>query len=118
MALPRAIDTVHDSLWGADHEELRDRVAIRRSHDDEHQYVPEREPVQRGGHAPWRMNSERVASSQRFGDNSRGAMEFEQIPQKEEHAGKQDEAPKKRDDDPRTPGGDNRVGIVECRHAP
>ena len=49
-----------DRGWRRRDHELRDRVAISRQHQNQHEHVPQTEAVQRGRHALRRMNGERV----------------------------------------------------------
>src|SRR3954453_21633372 len=80
---PRPVDAMHDRLRRLQDEELRDRIAIGRKHQHEHQHVPERKAVEARGNAQRRGHRAGGTRLPPRGDDRPCAVEFEQVPDEE-----------------------------------
>ena len=107
---------MHDGGWRRLDRELRERPAIGDQHQDEHQHVPKAEAVECRRDALRRVNGKRI---ERPGNGDRCAsMQGEKITDEQQRGGEQNEPAGQRDDHPRTPTRDDRIGVVEIGDAP
>src|SRR5215510_8007473 len=106
---------VHDRCRGWLDHELGDRKAIGQDHQHQHENVPETEAVERGRHAPGRVNGKRI---ERFGNCSHvTAMKRHKVSDEQKCRNEQDDSAGKRNHHPRAPGGNDRICVVEVGDA-